>query len=81
MQRNIISELTSVFQEVFGDNELKIDRTTSAADIEQWDSLTHIELIVAVEQRFNIRFQSMDLKKLENVGDLADLVQKKVTGV
>lgn len=73
-----MSELTPVFREVFGDETLQINRATSAADIEQWDSLTHIELIVAVEQHFGVRFQSMDLKKLENVGDLADTVGAKL---
>lgn len=79
MERDILLELAPVFREVFGDENLMISRHTSAADIEQWDSLTHIELIVAVEQHFGIRFQSMDLKKLENVGDLVDLIQKKLS--
>lgn len=79
MERNILMELQPVFREVFGDETIQLNRNTSAVEIEDWDSLTHIELIVAVEQHFGIQFKSMDLKKLENVGDLADLVKTKLS--
>jgi len=78
MERDIISELTPVFQDVFGDANLRIHRHTTADDIEGWDSISHIELIVATEQKFGIRFKSFDLEKLQTVGDLADLVEAKL---
>ena len=77
MNKDILEELALIFREVFGDEAISIDRTTTAADVEQWDSLTHIEMIVAVEKHFAIRFNSMDLKKLENVGDLVDMIKQK----
>lgn len=79
MERNILAELTPVFRDVFGDGDLVLSRETTAADVAAWDSLTHIEMIVAVEQHFGIRFKSLDLKKLDNVGDLVDLVTQKLT--
>lgn len=78
MDRDILQEMTPIFCEVFGDADLTITQTTSAADIEGWDSLTHIELIVAVEKHFGVQFKSFDLKRLENAGDLADLVKAKL---
>lgn len=78
MERNILEELTGIFREVFGDDTIELKRQTTATDIEQWDSLTNIEMIVAVEKHFNIRFQSLDLKKLNDVGDLEDMVKQKL---
>ena len=77
MERNIREGLTTIFREVFGDDNIILNRQTTATDVEQWDSLTHIEMIVAVEKHFNIRFKSLDLKKLHNVGDLADMIKEK----
>lgn len=79
MEKDILQEVTAIFRDVFGDENLTVTRKTTAADVEQWDSLTHIEMIVAVEKHFGIRFNSMDLKKLENVGDLADMIGQKTT--
>lgn len=79
MEKDILGELAVIFRDVFGEETGPISRETTAADVEQWDSLTHIELIVAVEKHFGIRFNSMDLKKLENVGDLADMINKKTS--
>jgi acyl carrier protein len=76
--RDMIAEITDIFRVVFGDDTIQLNRSTTAADIEQWDSLTHIEMIVAVEKQFGIRFTSRDLEKLENVGDLAGLIKSKL---
>ncbi|HUC79689.1 MAG TPA: acyl carrier protein [Flavisolibacter sp.] len=77
MGKDLLEELAIIFREVFEDETITLSRNTTATDIEQWDSLTHIEMIVAVEKHFSIRFNSMDLKKLENVGDLTDMIQQK----
>lgn len=79
MERDILDELTPVFRDVFGDEDLIIHRQTTAEDVEGWDSISHIELIVAVEQKFDFRFKSFDLEKLQTVGDLADLVKAKLS--
>ncbi len=78
MQRDVLTGLTTVFREVFGDDKIQLTRETTAADISEWDSLTHIEMIVAVEEHFGIQFKSLDLKKFDNVGDLVDVVNAKL---
>ena len=80
MQKDVLAGLTTVFREVFGDDKIELVRETTAADIADWDSLTHIEMIVAVEEHFGIQFKSLDLKKLDSVGDLVDLVNAKLAG-
>lgn len=77
MDTNILATLNPVFQEVFGDDSIEINMGTTADDIPDWDSITHIELIVAVEKHFNIQFKSADLPSLHNVGDLVHLIKNK----
>lgn len=72
-----LATLTEVFQEVFEDDELAITRETTAADIESWDSLIHVSLLLAVEKRFRIRFSSSEVSSLMNVGMLVDLINAK----
>lgn len=70
--------LSEVFQQVFDDDSIQISRATTADDIDAWDSLTHINLALAIEQRFKIRFALGEMQTLKNVGELIDLVEKKV---
>lgn len=69
--------LTEVFRDVFDDDTLVISRETTAADIEEWDSLTHVTLVVSVEREFNVRFTSAEVSALECVGDLIDLIEER----
>jgi acyl carrier protein len=69
-----LDELMPVFQQVFDDDELVVTRETSAADVEGWDSLTHVTLMLSVEKRFGIRFKSAQVASLKTVGELADLI-------
>ena len=69
--------LNEIFRQVFDDDTIVVDLTTTANDIEEWDSLTHINLVVAVEMRFKIKFALGELQSLKNVGDMAALVNKK----
>jgi acyl carrier protein len=69
--------LNGVFRQVFDDDTLVVTRNTTANDIEEWDSLTHMNLVMAVEQRFSIRFALGELQGLRHVGDMVDLVNKK----
>lgn len=73
----IVKKLTAVFDEVFDNHGAAITATTTAHDIEEWDSLTNIELIVAVEKSFGIRFKSADIQNLQNVGDLVNAIYIK----
>ena len=69
--------LTTVFQEVFDDPALAIDEATTAEDIEGWDSVTHVLLVVAVEQAFAVKFKTAEIETLKNVGDLVRLIDRK----
>lgn len=70
--------LTEVFRQVFDDDSIVLTRDTTANDIEEWDSLTHINLVVAVEARFKVKFALGELQTLKNVGEMIDLVNKKL---
>jgi acyl carrier protein len=74
----IIEQQVPIFREVFDDEEIVLSRQTTADDIDAWDSLSHMNLIVAVELRFKVKFALGELQSLKNVGDLSDLVDKKL---
>jgi acyl carrier protein len=75
---DIYNRLTTVLQEVFDDDDLVATPELSASDVEEWDSLKHIRLILSVEKAFNIRFSASDVGNLKNVGELATLIHSKV---
>lgn len=72
----IFEKLTEIFRDVFDDDTLTISDTTTAADVEDWDSLTHITLLATVEDEFDVKFSMKAVQGLKNVGELADLVQE-----
>lgn len=74
---DINQRLTSVFRDVFDDDSLTLRPDLTAGEVENWDSLTHIDLITAVEREFAIRFTTGDVSSMKNVGDLMTLIQKK----
>jgi acyl carrier protein len=74
---NIINQLTPIFVDVFDDNDLIIDPSTTAGDVDGWDSLAHIRLIVAIEKVFAMRFSASEISNLENVGEMAELIISK----
>ena len=73
----VTQKLESVFQDVFQKNNLTITREMTAQDVEQWDSLRHIQLIGAVETFFQIKFKLREVLSMKNVGDLIDLIHSK----
>lgn len=73
----ILEQLTPIFCEVFDDPGIVLSRRTTADDIDAWDSLSHMNLIMAVELKFKVKFALGELQALKNVGELADLVEKK----
>ena len=74
-REEIYDRLTEVFIDVFDDEDIHLDDETTAADIEDWDSLTHITLLGAVEDEFGIRFNMRAVQSLKNVGDMVDLIE------
>jgi len=80
MQTNdIYRELTSIFHDIFDDESIVLRPELTAADLPEWDSFNHINLIVAVEQRFKIKFQTAELEELHSVGELANLINEKLS--
>jgi acyl carrier protein len=73
----ILSRLQAVFRKAFGDPALSVSDRTTAADVPDWTSLRHVDLIVAVEQEFAVRFSTREVRQLENVGSLVDLIARK----
>ncbi|MEO6903349.1 MAG: acyl carrier protein [Bacteroidia bacterium] len=71
-------KLVQVFREVFKNDTITISPITTAADIDQWDSITHLDLITATEEAFNIEINGFDVMGLKNVGDLLNLIQRKL---
>ena len=70
--------INEVFQEVFDDDELTVDRVTTADDVEGWDSLMHVTLLVNMEKAFGVRFTSSEVASLKNVGELVDLIDHRL---
>lgn len=74
----IFEEVTKIFRDVFDDDELIIKDETNSDDIEDWDSLEHINLVVAMEKRFNLKFNLKEVGTLANVGEMVDLIERKL---
>lgn len=78
MERNeIFEKLTEIFQDVMDNDEIEVTDTTCADDIEEWDSLTQIQLVVAIEKAFGIKFNSKEITTWQNVGEMVDSVMSK----
>ncbi len=73
----VLTELQEICREVFENPGLVITETTTADDVEHWDSLNHLNIVVAAEQRFGVRFRTSEVEGLKNVGDFVGLVLSK----
>ncbi|GEN73221.1 MULTISPECIES: acyl carrier protein [Chryseobacterium] len=79
MDKNeILSKLTNVFRDELDNEDIVLNAETTAEDVEEWDSLSHIQLIVAVEKAFGIRFTSSEIQGWNNVGEMADSIASKL---
>ncbi len=74
----IMKRLKTIFQEVFDDDDLEIGDTTNANDVDEWDSLSHITLVLAVEQAFNLKLRASEVGELQNVGEMARLIEDRL---
>ena len=75
---DIYRQLTPIFREVFDEDDITLTPETTAADIRDWDSAAHVNLIVAIETRLGIRFKTSEVESLHNVGHLAAMVEAKL---
>jgi len=76
----MLEEINGIFRDVLDLDDLKISETTKAEDIEEWDSLTHIQLIVAIEKHFKIKFSSMEISNWKNIGEMMKSIKAKQEG-
>jgi acyl carrier protein len=77
MEDPIITGLTAVFRDVFDDDELVLKPELTADDVDGWDSLAHIRLILTVQKKFGVKFSPIEMNRLKNVGDLIALTRHK----
>jgi acyl carrier protein len=73
----IESRLTPIFRDVFNDHALVVAEDMTAAEVPTWDSLSNINMIIAVEKAFGVKFSIKDVRNLKNVGELLDLIKRK----
>ena len=77
-KKEIYERLNEVFQDVFDDDEITVNENTTSNDIEDWDSLEHINLIVAVEKEFGIKFNMNEVTSMKNVGEMVTIIEERV---
>ncbi len=77
----VLTEVTKIFGEVLDDDSIQLTYETTANDVKDWDSLNHIQLVVAIEKHFKIRFNFAELQKFKNVGELCDNIAAKLNSV
>ena len=73
-REEVFERLAEVFRDVFDDEEIELTDSTTSDDIEDWDSLEHVNLIIAVEQEFGIKFTMGEVTGMKNVGALVDII-------
>lgn len=76
-QTQIIEKLTSIFREVFSDSSIVLNETMTTDDVENWNSLTHMMMILKVEEAFKVKFKLKELNKMKKVGDLITIISSK----
>ncbi|MDO4332398.1 MAG: acyl carrier protein [Eubacteriales bacterium] len=77
-REEVFEKLNEVFRDVFDDESITVNDTTTADDIEDWDSLEHINLMAAVESEFGIKFSMGQIMTMKNVGEMADIILQKI---
>ncbi len=73
----IFNRVQDIFKDIFDDDELVLKNNTNSADIEEWDSLNHINLVSAIEKDFDVKFSLVELISLKDVGEMIDLIVEK----
>ena len=74
----VFEKLTKIFQEYFDDDAIELNEATTADDIEDWDSLEHINLIVTIEKQFNMKFSMGEVTTMKNVGEMVTIIMDRI---
>ncbi len=77
-REEIYKNLDEVFQDVFDDESIHVTESTTANDIEDWDSLEHINLVVAIENRFGMKFNMGEVTTMKNVGEMVNIIMERI---
>lgn len=75
--KEILVKLQEIFEDVLDIEDLELTRETTADEVEEWDSLSHVQLVVAVEKEFGVKFTSKEIMSWDNVGDMIDCIASK----
>ncbi len=75
---DIFDRLNEIFVDVLDLDEVELTDATTADDIEEWDSLSHVQLVVAIEKAFGVKFTALEIMKWKNVGELVDSIAQKL---
>ncbi len=78
MNKDTLQVINKIFIEVFHDESILLDKTTNSNDIDKWDSLNNMHLVVAIEKYFKVRITLRDIQSWKNVGDLCEWVSNKI---
>jgi len=78
MNKDVFYKVSSIFKDIFNDKNLEIFPETTAEDIEEWDSLNHINLIIAHEIEFGVKFTSFEISNLKDIGQFIELLESKI---
>ena len=77
-REEILHEISKVFADTLDEDSVALSENSKADDVEGWDSLTHVQLVVAVEKKFKIRFTAKEIQSWKNVGELIDSISSKL---
>jgi acyl carrier protein len=75
---SILEQLTVIFRDVLDNEKLQLSTTSSAQNVEDWDSLNHIQIVVAIEKHFRIKFTATEIQKWKTVGDMVTSIETKL---
>lgn len=79
MQDTLWGDLNAIFRDVLNNDSLVVSEKTTAKDVEGWDSISHVLLVVAIEKKFQVKFTAGEIQSLQNVGELAGLIRRKLS--
>ncbi len=74
----IISQYQEIFKDVLDNDDVVLKYETTAADVEDWDSLSHIQIVVAIEKHFKVKFTTAEIREFKNVGEMCEATLKKL---